>query len=251
MSDAPERRRANASPDSSSSALHSLKTYRIPIIIVVLWVAIVGATVTFANPDVECPGHWHSTFNVFVDDEKVPFAAGNPQYTFSGDGRGGQLPLRTHMHSGADNYWHFEPSTRECIDLSDPMKRVDMVLRTGELSLTGQYHESNSWGGVHQDNETHQVRAFLKEWGQDWASISPSKLAGMQVPDSAQVLIVYGDETAADPANFESRLTQLPSGTQAPASGGSAPAYLGNLIGLTVFTSVALIIWFSMTKKMR
>lgn len=245
MTDARERRRQRAEENKSGpDAVGALKRLRVPIVIVLLWGAGMAIAVTTSDANQDCPGHWHSTMSVFVEDQRVLFTP-NPAYTLEG----GTMPMKTHMHQGSESLWHFEPTKRECIPLRDALKRVDMDIAPGKLELSGDYHQARGWGGTHTDNETHSVQAWMKPWEGEWEPVTLKKLDAMQVPDGAEVIIAYGQTNETTVLDLQGQATP---NTQQPAPGGGSGSGLplGPLFGLSAFALVALLVWRSFTKGM-
>lgn len=244
--DARERRRQRAEQNNQGPGAGAvLKRFRVPIIIVLLWGAGVAIAVTTSDANQDCPGHWHSTMNVFVDGQQVVFTA-NPAYTLEG----GTMPVTTHMHRGSESIWHFEPTSRDCIPYSDALRRVDMDLGSDRLELSGDYHQQRGWGGTHVGNETHSLHTWMKEWEGDWEPVSASSLDSMQVPDGAEVLIVYGEENeTAALGIYQDQVVAYPAG-HAPQDSTGSNLPLGPLFGLTAFALVGLLVWRSVTKGM-
>lgn len=241
MTDARERRRERAEENKEGfNAGSALKKIRVPLIIVLLWGAGMAIAVATSDAGQECPGHWHSTLSLHVDGQRVVFTQ-NPAYTLEG----GIMPISTHMHRGSEGIWHFEPTKKGCIDYKDALARVDMQMTTDKLELKGDYHAQAGWGGTHTTNETNELNAWIKEWEGSWEPIALNKLANMQVPDGAQVLVVYGNETDEAIAGFQEGATPV-SQPPGPSDAGGLP--IGPLFGLSAFALVGLLVWRSFTK---
>ncbi len=246
MSDATdtrERRRQRAEENKeSTSTPFSFKKYRVPVVILILWAAIVAYNVNAAENSADCPGHWHSTMTVYVNGDRVLFTP-HPAYTLEG----GTMPVKTHMHRGSESLWHFEPTGgKECIEFRDALRFVDMDISPSKLTLSGDYHANAGWGGSFENNETHKLTAWQKPWEGEWESISISTLDKMQVPDGHEILIVYGDQDDAGIAELQSQ-AQPNTQTPGPTTGSVFP--WGPVLGISGMAVVALMVWRSFTKS--
>jgi hypothetical protein len=252
MTDARERRRQRHEQETRKHRPgQKLKQWRIPIIIVLLWGAIVAYNVAasegaFGDPGPDCPGHWHVTFDVFVDGQRVAFVD-NPAYRITGEG--GTLPLETHMHQGQDRIWHFEPAVPRCIDLGDAAERVDVTWTADSLTLAGAYHESRGWGGTHVDGVNGTLAFWVHDFGGEWREVRGPDLAGRQPPDGQQVLIVFGDASAATLGQLQAAATPIPGNLEPRIATGEFPFV--PVMAATIFAALALYLWFAATKKSR
>lgn len=252
MSDARERRRQRHEQTAPKASVgKTLKTYRVPIVIVVIWAAIVGFNVAQAEGAIgsigpDCPGHWHATFDIFVDGQHVAFVD-NPAYRITGEG--GTLPLETHMHRGQDRVWHFEPSVERCIDLGDAAARVDVTWTSDSLSLSGSYHDSRGWGGTHSDGDNGTLQFWVHGWNGEWKQVTGPQLADKQAPDGEQVLILFGDLDAATVQQLQAAATPIPSNLQPHAAEGEFPFV--PVMAATLFAGLALYLWAVTTRKAR
>ncbi len=250
MTDARERRRARAETAKKTNVGATIKKFRIPILILLIWAAVVGFNVAqaegvIASKGESCPGHWHSTFDVYVDGQKVAFTA-NPAYTLEG-GQG--MGIRTHMHRGAEGIWHFEPPTIACGEMVDAMDLLDMKVSSTAMTLSGGYHDVNGWGGTHTVDGNNSLHILYKEFDGEWTEMSASAFNKFQPLDGSQILIVYGSEDAAALATLQSTgTTSLPENLT-PQGYDAGP---GNFIAITmasIFALLALLIWYNFAKK--
>ena len=137
MSDARDRRRERAAQESKAHPLDVVKRYRVPLVIVLVWLAIVGYQVAaqrgiIGEPGGRCPGHWHAMTDVYLDDGNN---ATSDELTFDprvnqafGDAAGGY-----HLHDDTGRL-HMHPSDRARLQIGDgDAVRVTSVRGTVEL----------------------------------------------------------------------------------------------------------------------
>lgn len=180
-----ERRRQQHTPERSSPiGGGNAKKLLMPAIIIGLLGLVVGMMYLTATGGDDCPGHWHSTFEVYVDGDKVSFQDFNLE--------NGRTPLSSHLHRGNDAQWHFEPNPARCIDFSEALSFVGMDLENGRLELDGSVHQANGVAGVYKDDGNKTLQVYRAIGNGEWEQISAKSAAGKQRPDGERMLILYG-----------------------------------------------------------
>lgn len=159
-----------------------------------------------ASNRANCPGHWHATFAVYVEGERVPFP--QPPYLIAPQGK---LPLSMHMHTPSQETLHFEPAQPECLGVKDTMELVDVDLSQSKLTLSGG-HEQDAFGGTYEESGNKTLRFFTQERDGDMQEEPWSELRDRQLKDGEKMLIVYGNDTDEEVAAFMEALPDPPGG---------------------------------------
>lgn len=171
------------------------------IVILIIAAVVGGMAYTFWKQG-QCPGHWHSTFYIVIDDEKVDYRAydmNNP------------LPMRYHLHSPDDYTWHFEPPQQECVGFEEPLKAVHTDLNKNSIKLTGDRHAATGMADTYTANETHTVKAYhATGWSDDWKPISIKRLNDRQLADGEKALVLYGQYTDEQIAEWQAQVPMPP-----------------------------------------
>lgn len=239
-----DRRRQAAKARSGSGAGKSLKKYRVHLVIALVFGGIVTAMVVNAQQGTSCPGHWHPTFDVFVNGERVSYAS--PKYDLgSSRSAGGSMAPSLHMHNqqGNDYTLHFEPSTpNTCLPFSDALRVIDTDLSSDRLVLDG----DQSITGDFRANATHQVATYHKLAGADWKEIDVSDLLDRQPQPDERILIVYGNQTeeALAPLRQTAEAHPMTDSSGVGGKGSLVPAFGVGLLGVGLLAG-----WHALSKK--
>jgi len=159
-----------------------------------------------------CPGHWHTTFDVYVDGKKAGFP--KPPYSLSGS-EGGKLPLKMHMHQADNgNILHYEPSTsEECQGVRETFRYLDITVNERSLVFEAGSNHGSVAPGTYEVTEDKELR-FFRQYAnteettiggvtydafssyRNWEEISMGRALDIrQLPNFSKILIVYGDAT--------------------------------------------------------
>jgi hypothetical protein len=172
----------------------------LPGVVVAVIAVMVGAMVVTQEQQANCPGHWHSSFGIYVDDNRVSYANYNLE--------NGQTQFASHLHQGNDQQMHYE---RGCIKFSEFLGEVDTSISNDEIKLDG----NQNVRGTFKSDGTNETVAFIAQgWG-DWEAISVNKVRGMQLADGDRVLIAYGNYTEDEIVAMQSSVTVPPHWAQA------------------------------------
>jgi hypothetical protein len=185
----------------------------VPLILVAALGGVMYMVFTHDSRLGSCPGHWHSTFAVVVDGQRVQY--GQPPYNLDSPGEpaGGVMPISLHMHSPDDQSLHFEPSTPSCLSVADTVRRLGTQINGDSITFTS----GQSQSGTFTANATHTLRAFSSTYdGGDtrtWTSadlttyrayqfprteVPWNEFTGWdQLPHLTKVMVVYGPATDA------------------------------------------------------
>lgn len=235
-----DRRREAAKARSGGTAGRTFKKYRVHVAILLIFGVIVAVMAVDAGKGTACPGHWHSSQDVFVHGERIGF--NHPKFKLEG-GQG--MPVSSHMHQDSDAQWHWEPTTANtCIPYGDALRFVDMDLEPGRLVLDGA-HADLGQAGTYRDGENGTLVAEHKVGDGDWEEISISRLVDRQMQPDERVLIRFDNGTtdvAAMRQQAESHQIQGSSG----GTGGTnyVPVFGVGLIGLVVLGA-----WHMLSRK--
>ncbi len=231
MSDQRARRRAAAEASKSKvDIVGMVKRVWIPLAILAVASSVTAYQSTTYQDGPSCPGHWHSVVEFWVDGERVVFP--QPPYSIEA----GRLPMRTHLHNRDDATWHWEPSTRTCVDFKEPLKLVDTTLTSDSLVLDG----VQSITGTFTTNETHELRAYSEPYGGSFREVSPGSVANRQLGDGERVLIIYGPsgDEAFDAQRMEAMTPLGDSWRPAPIQFPFVPVMM-----TWIFSAVAIAVW--------
>jgi hypothetical protein len=209
-----ERRAKHAREQARKDAPKNLARKAAVPVLLLLLVGAVAAGFYFTNKNAEaCPGHFHSTFGIFVPGdngtfEKVDFARprapnGGAYYDF---GNAPSFSLSTHMHqSGSEqgsaalgpSQLHFEPPTaNHCVGLEDALEALEVKASSSKLELRGghaQVGQSGTWEA--EGNQT--LHLLVQDEKGAWSTAKYSDWDGKQVPDGWSFLLAFGDYTDA------------------------------------------------------
>lgn len=213
-----ERRAQHARQQARKDAPKNLVRKAAVPALIVLVLAAVATGFYFTNKNSQdCPGHFHTTFGMFIPGEngsfeKVDFASprapgGRAYYDFGGSG-GAPFSLSIHMHqSGPEqgssvlgaSQLHFEPPTaNSCVPLEDVMHALEVEASDSRLQLKGahsQVDQDGTWTESDGSNET--VRFFFQDPRGAWSESSYSAWKNKQLPDGSAFLLAFGDYTDA------------------------------------------------------
>ena len=160
------------------------------LIVAVLLLAVAGVVYAFqqsAETRRECPGHWHSTFQVWIDGERVPFP--QPPYMLAPQGK---LPLSMHMHSPSQEILHFEPSPKpECLGVADTFDLIDVDLGQDRIVLDGEH----GMDGTYEAEGNKTLRYFLQPKDGDLREVEWSSLRDRQLANGEKLLVAFGTYT--------------------------------------------------------
>lgn len=238
-----ERRRSRAQSSKPKASGTAWRRYKVHLIIVLIFGGLATAMAVNASQTQDCPGHWHSTMDVYVNGARVSF--NHPKYDLNGArANGGSMSMAMHMHQPDDAMWHWEPVGADCAELRDALRHVDMELTSSRLVLDGA-HEQLGVSGTFTENETHKLSAWHRIGDGEWEEMSISRILGRQPQPDERQLIVFGNETDVTPfqAKADSNNLQGSSGSQGGAS------YVP-VVGVSIMGLVALGVWHSLSRKM-
>lgn len=140
----------------------------------------------------ECPGHWHLSFDLYVNGTRVSY----DHAAFTLEGRQG-MPVETHLHRGSDWQWHFEPPGQErCIPLSSALAHVDTQLAADQLVLDGTHAELGQ-AGTFQAGGGAVLEARHRVSGA-WATILIGDLVGRQPEGGERIVVAFGPPSDAE-----------------------------------------------------
>jgi hypothetical protein len=189
------------------------RTYGVWLLVVLVLGASGYAIYKTSTGGEPCPGHWHSTFEVFVpgpggQPEKIDMATprganGAFYYDLSG---GAGMAVAVHMHqqgaeAGAADarpaQWHFEPLDSSCIGVKTALHAVEIDATATSLKLFGahaQVHQDRTW----EANATHTLRLFVESKANGtwtWGERTWSSLKSHQMQDGERLLVAFGKYT--------------------------------------------------------
>lgn len=236
-----DRRRERAASKGSDKAGRTFKRYRVHAAIIVIFGAIVAVMAVQGGQGPNCPGHWHSSQDVFVHGERISF--NHAKFTLEG-GQG--MPVSSHLHRGDDSMWHWEPSTAEtCVPYGDALRFVDMELGNNRLALDGAHAELGQAGTyTNGDNGTLKVEHKVGEG--EWETISVGALLDRQMRADERVLIHFDNETVSSQQLATMRSTAESHSIQSSSAGTGSyvPAIGVGILGLVVLGA-----WHALSKK--
>ena len=207
-----ERRAQHAKQQARKDAPKNLVRKAAVPALIVLVLAAVATGFYFTNKNAQdCPGHFHSTFGIFIPGEngtfeKVDFATprapnGGTYYDF---GNAPRFSLSTHMHqSGPEqgssalgpSQLHAEPPTANtCVPLEKTLDAIDVDASDSRLELSGGHalvDQDGTWTA--SGNET--LRFFFQDKDGTWSESKYSSWDDRQLPDGSSILIAFGDYT--------------------------------------------------------
>jgi hypothetical protein len=186
------------------------KTYGVWLLVLLVLAGAGYAIYASTTGGQACPGHWHSTFEVYVPgpngapakvDMATPRAPnGAAFYDLSG---GAGMGLAVHMHqSGSEQgsqalgpaQWHFEQDGT-CVGVKSALHAIEIDATATSLKLFGahaQAHQDHTW----EANATAKLRWFTetKENGNwTWQERTWDQVKSYQLPDGAKLLVAFGN----------------------------------------------------------
>ncbi len=161
------------------------KRILIAAVLVVAIAGIVYAVQQNAETRRECPGHWHATFAIYVDGERVPFP--QPPYQMS---PGGKLPMSMHMHSPSQEILHFEPSPAECLGVAETFEMLDVDLGADAVTFEGSH---GAFDGKYEADGNQTLRYFVQPRDGELQEEAWSSLRGRQLANGEKLLVAYGE----------------------------------------------------------
>ncbi len=226
----------------------TFKKFRVPVVITIIWLAIVSYNVAVAQGVIEaggeeCPGHWHAGYSVWVEDNQLGFSERGP------GGDAGRSPAGGfHIH-GNDGTLHFHPGTERCIPIGDALEKLGVTVSSDTLTIDETQHVA---GGTYAENATYDVVVYHKAWGGDWKEVSNvGSFMDKQLGNGDQIMVSY--HAADSPVTIEDRQAQ----TKSLAGGNYEPVEQdgvddGVFIGITmatIFAIIAIVIWYNVASK--
>ena len=188
-SDDVRRMRQERAAKNRRKALPAKAGKRILIAAIAL-LAVAGIVYAFqqsAETRGNCPGHWHSTFQIFVDGERVPFP--QPPYLMAPQGK---LPMRVHMHTPSQEILHFEPPQPECMGTAEAFEIVDVELGATTMTI-GEDH--GPLAGTYENEGNNTLRFFVQPRDGTMSETTWGDLDGRQLENGEKLLIAYGQYT--------------------------------------------------------
>lgn len=199
-----ERRAQHAREQARKDAPARLARKAIVPGIIILLIAAIATGFYFTNKSQgECPGHWHATFDVYVQDENGTFdriSFRDPQFDLSS----GKTPLRAHMHQGdGKNQWHFEQGG-QCVGVEEAFDYIDVELSTDRITFEGRHAGPIlDQAGTYEETGNKTLRAFIESPSGEWREKSVRSILDYQLKDGEALLIVYGAPTDAQLQQFQ------------------------------------------------
>lgn len=191
MSDdlSPRERRAQQAKKSGPKLNIQWSKLIVPAVVVAFLGLVFGMVYLNATGEEKCPGHWHSTYHVYVHDERISY--NHPGWALENSG----TPFSHHLHEGEGGMQiHWEPRPAECQPMDDFLDDVDTHLSSGQIVLEG-LHEDLGQAGVYRNGDGNgTLKTYIAPNAQDgWREISVSKFLDRQPKDGERALIVFGD----------------------------------------------------------
>ncbi len=217
-----ERRAQNAKANAIKTAPGRMARKAIVPAIVVLIIAAIATGMYLNDKNAsKCPGHWHATFDVYVQGgnqtHQVSYRA--PQFDLNG-----QTPLRSHMHqSDGKNMFHFEQGGL-CVGIEEALGYVDTEISGSSVKLDG-VHDSLGQAGTYRGNVTVYIehvsdRQYTERNGVrviqnetlEWRQHSVKSILDYQLKDGERLLVLEGDYTAEQVAQFQAAMAMPATG---------------------------------------
>ncbi len=238
------RQRSNQTEKPGFDAKKLWNTFKVPVVVLLIWGAVVGVMVTQAYTGELCPGHWHSTMDVYIDGEPLRFD--HPAWTL--EGRQG-MPLRSHMHQGSPGIWHWEPQGSSiCIPFNEGASHADLELQDDRLILNDRHADVGQDGEYVDGADGKQLVVYMKPWGGDWEEVEAGWFADRQMMDGEKVIIAYGTPEDTEMGLVTSMTTPLSDSLQPNDTGRQFPVI--PVVGISVIALVFLAIWNNIRSKM-
>ena len=224
-----ERRAQHAKSQARKGAPGKVLRKAIVPAIILLVIAAIATGMYFNDKNAaKCPGHWHATFDVYVQDgnqtRRMSFAA--PQFDLNG-----QTPFRSHMHQAdRKNQFHFEQGGL-CVGVEEAFGYIDVDINANSLVFDG-VHGSLGQDGTYRGNETHPLTAWIQHISDrgerdasgrvtsatlEWREHSLRSIQDYQLKDGERLLILHGSYTADEIAAMQAAV--------APVDGYTADVY--------------------------
>jgi hypothetical protein len=235
-----ERRRQRAREHGGKgNAAATFRRYRVHLALVVIFGGVTTVLAMQADDTDACPGHWHSTVDVYVLGERVSFD--HPQYTLEGSDR---MPFSSHLHRGKDWEWHWEPQGGEdCIPLGEGLDYVDMEVSGTRLVLDGT-HDQLGQSGTYTEEGNNTVFAIHRVGEGEWDTIGIGSLNDRQLKPDERVIILYGNYTDEQMAGYKELADGRTIQGSSEGKGSFVPAVGVAIIGLIVLAG-----WHALSKK--
>jgi hypothetical protein len=184
--------------------------------LIILVLAGIAAGFYFTSKNAQaCPSHWHSTFDVYVQEgngtRRVNFR--HPSFDLNG-----QTPLRAHMHQGdGKNQLHFEGGG-VCVGVEEAFRYVDVDLEGNSIRFTG-IHEDLGQDGTFREEGNKTLEVYIESPEGVWRHPSVGSILDYQLKDGERILILYGSFTDEQVAEFQAAMPVPDSGRPAPQFG--------------------------------
>lgn len=160
------------------------------IVVAVLAIILIGMASNQAAA-AECPGHWHSTYTVFIDGDRVQYP---PTPANGWEDAGNPDAAGTHIH-GNDGVYHFHPAVSRCTPMNDALAHLDTVINDDGIVL-GPEHGIRA--GAYSVNETHELRVFTREPHGEWEEEDDLDFLDKQPKNGVGMAFIYGNHTEAE-----------------------------------------------------
>ena len=153
------------------------KKFAIPVLVVLGIGLVAGMPYVQDNylTDKGCPGHWHASFQVYDEGEKLSF--NHPRFDMN------PMPMRGHLHQPNDWKMHLEGG---CVTVGDFFDNMGMDLRRDSLTLDSELHG----GKVLRDDGNMTLGFYVGLTNGTW--IEKPDLPSYQLKDGERMLITYG-----------------------------------------------------------
>lgn len=207
-----ERRAQHAKSQARKQAPGKMLRKAIVPAIIILVIAGISAGFYFtAKNQGDCPGHWHATFDVYVQQsdgttDRMEFR--HPAFDLNG-----QTPFRSHMHQADNkNQFHFEQGG-QCVGVQEAFSYVDVDVRATSLTFDGA-HSALGQAGTYRVNDTRSLDAYIESADGVWRHPSVRSILNYQLLDGERLLLTYGDFSPDEIAQFQAGVA-LPSSGRA------------------------------------
>ncbi|MEK6976045.1 MAG: hypothetical protein AABY18_06855 [Candidatus Thermoplasmatota archaeon] len=208
-----ERRALHAKQQSRKDApVRMARKAIVPGIIILVIAAIVAGFYFTAKNQGECPDHWHATFDVYVQDDngtaqRISFR--HPDFDLSRN-----TPMRSHMHQrDGKNQFHFEQGA-QCVGVEEAFGYVDVELNANSMTLQGA-HAALGQEGTYREEGNKTLEAYVQSPSGEWRHPSVKSILDYQLKDGESILILYGNYTDEQVAQFQAAMALPDSGRQA------------------------------------
>lgn len=197
-----ERRAQHAKQQARKDApIRLARKAFVPGLILLLLAAVATGFYFTSKGQGECPGHWHATFDVRVqqdDNTTKQISFRDPEFDLSS----GKTPFRAHMHQGdGKNQWHFEQGG-QCVGVEEAFDYIDVELSTKSITFDG-VHERLGQAGTYEEDGDRVLRAFVESPAGEWREKSIKSILDYQLKDGEKLLVTYGAFTDAQVQQFQ------------------------------------------------